>query len=97
MVEDNLIYFNPARTKNFALMIDSRAAEIRLYWFTLPDANEDRRAEYEKGELAKLLGVSHQALTGAIRKAKRIGLIEPTSNSRCIVFGSNLAEKGGSE
>ncbi|WP_162959094.1 MarR family transcriptional regulator [Micromonospora tulbaghiae] len=89
-MEQDWIYVNPSRAKNWALAMGEEAAPFKVFWFCLADADENQRAEYEHGELAKLLGMTHQRLTAAIKRAKEIGLIEPASNNRCIVFGPRV-------
>ncbi|MEU8047785.1 hypothetical protein AB0B71_27040 [Micromonospora echinofusca] len=38
---------------------------------------------------------SRQVLDKAIRKAKELGLIEPESNSRCLVVSRRIFQRGG--
>jgi MarR family len=68
-----------------------RAGDTRLdLWLrvaALAFAHHKRNghANFESGEIAKILGVSAQSVSRAIKKAKELGFIAGESNARCLV------------
>jgi hypothetical protein len=73
----------------------------RLHYAALARANQLGHATVASGELSRILlkegGVipSAQSIANAIRLAKRRGLIDESSNARCLVLSHHQFQKGG--
>lgn len=58
----------------------------QVWCWAWANADEHGHARTAHGELRRALGSSAQAVSAAIADARRRGLLDPTSSSRCLVL-----------
>ncbi|MFF3980903.1 hypothetical protein [Streptomyces sp. NPDC001828] len=71
----------------------------RVHFAAIGWADRQGHAAFAPGKLAALLSkkgqpLSDQSTTGAITRAKQLGLVSPRSGAACLVLPSHLFQKG---
>jgi hypothetical protein len=71
----------------------SYPAHLRLWWLAMSRMQSNQHAVFKPGEIGRLLATANgkpmdrSNITRTIRKAEAVGLLERTSNSRCVIVG----------
>jgi hypothetical protein len=68
-------------------------AWFRLYFLALAKTDIYNHAEFEPGELLKILSVSSSGIYYAIKRAVENGVLEKGSNPRCLILPRGMGDR----